>query len=152
LNLGKVDEAIAAMDEAVKLADDQSRLGIQRLRIEILRQAEQYDRAVKECESLLQDFSRAGQIRDIRYSLSNVYSSAKEHAKAEEQLRLILEADPNDATANNDLGYIMADQNKNLDEAERLIRKAIDLDIAEKKHGKAVTTDGDEANAAYIDS
>jgi tetratricopeptide (TPR) repeat protein len=152
LNLGKVDDAIAAIDEAVKLADDQSRLGIQRLRIEILRQAEQYDRAIKECESLLQELSRPGQIRDIRHSLSNVYTSAKEHAKAEEQLRLILEADPNDATANNDLGYIMADQNKNLNEAEKLIRKAIDLDIAEKKHGKAVSADGDDANAAYIDS
>jgi tetratricopeptide (TPR) repeat protein len=152
LNLGKVDEAIAAMDEAVKLADDQNKLGIQRLRIEILRQAEQYDRAAKDCQALLQEFSRPGQVRDIRQSLSNVYSTARDFAKAEEQLRLILEADPNDAGANNDLGYIMADQNKNLEESERLVRKAIDLDLAEKKQGKAVSTDGAEANAAYIDS
>jgi tetratricopeptide (TPR) repeat protein len=152
LRLGKTDEAIAAMDEAVKLADDANRLGIHARRVDILRQAEQYDRAVKDCEALLKEFTRPGEIREIRHVLSNVYSSANEHAKAEEQLRLILEDDPNDATANNDLGYIMADQGKNLEEAEKLIRKAIDLDVAEKKRGKTVGTDGDNANAAYIDS
>lgn len=152
LSLGKADDAIATMDEAVKLAEEPNRLGICRMRVEILREAQQYDRAIKECEELLKTFDRPGQVRDIRHSLSNVYSTRHEYAKAEEQLRLILEADANDATANNDLGYIMADQGKNLEESEKLIRKAIDLDLAEKKRGKAVSSDGEEANAAYIDS
>jgi tetratricopeptide (TPR) repeat protein len=152
LKTGKVDEAITTMDEAVKLAEEPNRLGICRMRVEILREAQQYDRAIKECEDLLKTFDRPAQACDIRHSLSNVYSTCHEYAKAEEQLRLILEADPNNATANNDLGYIMADQGKNLEESERLIRKAIELDLAEKKRGKAVSTDGEEANAAYIDS
>lgn len=150
--LGKNDDAVAAMDEAVKLADDASRLGIHRLRIEILRQNGEYERAIKDGEALLQDYVRAGQQRDIRHVLSNVYSTAHQYAKSEEQLRLILESDPNDATACNDLGYIMADQNKNLEEAEKLIRKAIELDLAERKRGKQVGPEGEEANAAFIDS
>jgi len=150
--LGKNEDAVAAMDEAVKLADDASRLGIHRLRIEILRQTGAYEQAVKDCEALLQEYVRAGQQRDIRHVLSNVYSTAHQYAKAEEQLRLILESDPNDATACNDLGYIMADQNKNLAEAEQLIRKAIELDLAERQRSKHVGPDGAEANAAFIDS
>ena len=46
----------------------------------------------------------------------------------------------------------MADQGKNLEESERLIRKAIDLDREEKKSGTEVRTDGDGDNAAYLDS
>lgn len=150
--LGKNDDAIAAADEAVKLADDGNRLSIQRRRIEILRLAEQYDKAIEQAEALLKEYSRPGQVRDIRLTLSNIYSSRGDQAKSEEQLRLVLDADPNDAGANNDLGYQMADQNKNLEEAEKMIRKAIDLDMAEKKRGKALGLDGEEANAAYIDS
>src|SRR5262249_35957065 len=52
LNLGKADEAVATMDEAVKLADEPNRLGISRMRVEILREAGQFDRAIKECEEL----------------------------------------------------------------------------------------------------
>jgi len=152
LSLGKTDEALAAAEEAVKLADDSNRLRLRRFRVEMLRQAEKYESALTECQALLKEYHLRGEVHDIRYSLSNVYSSANEHAKAEEQLRLILEADPNDATANNDLGYIMADKGKNLEESEKLIRKAIDLDLAEKKHGKNLGIDGAEANAAYIDS
>lgn len=150
--LGKADEALASADEAVKLADDRNRARIRRFRVDILRRLERYDQAIAECQTLLKESNQPGDIRDIRYSLSNVYSTAKAHAKAEEQLRLILQTDPNDATANNDLGYIMADQGKNLEESERLIRKAIELDRAEKKTGTEVRPEGPDDNAAYLDS
>lgn len=150
--LGKPEEALASADEVVKLADDRNRLRMRRFRVDILRQMERYDQAIADCQGLFKEFKEPGDIRDIRYSLSNVYSSAKEHDKAEEQLRLILDADPNDATANNDLGYIMADRGKNLEESEQLIRKAIELDRAEKKIAGEVRLDGPDDNAAYLDS
>jgi tetratricopeptide (TPR) repeat protein len=84
--------------------------------------------------------------------LSTVYSAAKKSAEATEQLQLILEQDPNDATANNDLGYMWADEGKNLAEAEKLIRKALALDREERTKGKAVGPDADRENAAYADS
>jgi Flp pilus assembly protein TadD len=101
---------------------------------------------------MFKDYSQPGEVRDIHYALSNVYSSARQFDKAEEQLRAILQVDPADATANNDLGYIMADQGKNLDESEQLVRKAIELDRAEKKAGTDVHVEGVDDNAAYLDS
>ena len=40
----------------------------------------------------------------------------------------ILDDDPDDTTACNDLGYNLAEQGRNLDEAERLIRHALEVD------------------------
>ena len=58
------------------------------------------------------------------------------------------------ATVNNDLGYIWADQNKNLAEAEARIRKAIELDRRSKKPGPFGAGFGANPadNAAYVDS
>jgi Flp pilus assembly protein TadD len=84
--------------------------------------------------------------------LASVYTAAKEHEKSEEQLKAILREDPDDATANNDLGYQWADQSRNLAAAERMIRKAIELDKQQRTGGKSVGLDADRANAAYLDS
>ncbi|MFN4260528.1 MAG: tetratricopeptide repeat protein [Gemmataceae bacterium] len=152
--LGWDDEAVAEAVKAVELADDKNRLRLRRIYVGVLTQAGHIEQAIDECKGLLKEYREPQEVRDIRYSLSSVYSMAKDYPKAEEQLRLILEQDPNDATANNDLGYIMADQGKNLDEAEAMIRKAIELDVEEKKAGKRFHPhdDGIEANAAYLDS
>ncbi|MCS6851895.1 MAG: tetratricopeptide repeat protein [Gemmataceae bacterium] len=154
LHLDRPDEAVAEADKAVNLADDRNRLRIRRLKVDVLRQAGRFEQAVAECFALLKEYQQPGEVRDIRYSLASVYSSAKDYARAEQQLRRILEVEPNDISANNDLGYILADQNKNLDEAERLIRKAIELDVQQKKLAKELRPEADpeSAHAAYLDS
>ena len=92
-------------------------------------------------------FTQGAQVRAVRYTLSNVYTHKDDHAKSEEQLRLILETDPDAPLANNNLGYQMADRNVNLDEAERLIRRAIEVDRLMRRGAE------DEGeNAAYLDS
>jgi tetratricopeptide (TPR) repeat protein len=156
--LGKTDEALAAADEAVKIADADNRLYCRLLRVRLLGQGERTDQAVAEGMALLKDFTLPEDVRKIRYALSNVYSNARDLPHAEEQLLLLLKDEPNDATANNDLGYIWADQGKNLDEAERMIRKAIALDREQKQgnpeRGKKgdVGVEDDKDNAAYLDS
>jgi tetratricopeptide (TPR) repeat protein len=149
---GKISEALAEADQVVQLSNDQNRIQSRLFRAQLLSNAEQTERAEAECVSLLGEAKRPADVRDIRQTLSVVYSTAGKVAKAEEQLTLVLDADPNDATANNDLGYLMADQNHDLDRAERLIRKAIELDQEQMK-----STARDEQaevvpNAAYIDS
>ena len=68
--------------------------------------------------------------------------------EAEALLRTILDIDPSHAAAANDLGFHLADQGRNLDEAERLVRSAIASDRIDRlKAGNAETE-----NAAYIDS
>jgi Flp pilus assembly protein TadD len=65
---------------------------------------------------------------------------------------LVLEEDPDDALANNDLGYQWADRSKNLDEAEKMIRKALEVDRKERGGGGVLGPDSDHDNAAYLDS
>ena len=148
--LDKTAEALAEADKAVNLASDQDRLAVRHLRVRILAQTGQHEKALAECNAMLKEHTQPGDVLEIRYLLSNVYSSAKQQAKAEEQLQRILEIDPNSATANNDLGYMWADQGKNLPEAEAMIRKAIELDRRARQNRGAGNEDRD--NAAYIDS
>jgi len=68
-------------------------------------------------------------------------------------MKLLVKEDPDNASYNNDLGYVWADNDMNLDEAEKLIRKAIVDDKkkqAEKKPG--AKPEEIKANAAYLDS
>jgi tetratricopeptide (TPR) repeat protein len=150
--LGKMDAALEQARTAVDVAEHDHRLGCRRLKARLLADAGKLDQAVAECEAMLKEYAQAGDVRSIRYTLSGVYSVAKNYPKAEEQLQLILQADPTDATACNDLGYIWADQGKNLEEAERLIRKALDLDRKQRTSGTRVDSDSDQDNAAYVDS
>jgi tetratricopeptide (TPR) repeat protein len=153
--LEKFEDALQEADNAVKLASATDRLAAELLRVQVLTQAGMYDRAEKECLGLLRDHTLPGEVLELRYLLSSVYSAARRYGKAEEQLTQCLKLDPENATLNNDLGFIWADQNKNLKQAEELIRKAIDLDRRQKKGPLAVPApaakDAQE-NAAYIDS
>jgi Flp pilus assembly protein TadD len=58
-------------------------------------------------------------------------------AMAEEVLRRVIDRDPEHAPALNALGYTLADENRNLDEADRLIGQALQID---------------PDNTAYLDS
>jgi tetratricopeptide (TPR) repeat protein len=145
---GKTREAITEADRALRMAGAGRQFPYRLLRIEVLMMGHKYDKAESECLELLKEIKTAEEVRRVRYVLSNVYTSTKAYEKSEEQLRAILESDPSDATANNDLGYILADQNKQLDEAERLIRRALELDALERPAGESESA----PNAAYIDS
>ena len=110
---------------------------VRNLRVRILMQAEKYDEAEKDCRGHAQAILRPGDIVEIRYLLSAVYNANRQLAKSEEQLEMILKTDPTNATVNNDLGYIWADQNKNLDKAEEMIRMAIDLDRRQRQMSRS---------------
>jgi Flp pilus assembly protein TadD len=85
-------------------------------------------------------------------TLSRTYQTLGRHDESEAELQAVLDLDPNDATVNNDLGYGLADRNKDLDRAERLIRKALELDRKQRSEGTAVEVDAGEDNAAFLDS
>ena len=50
----------------------------------------------------------------------------KKYDAAEAEFRKVLELDPQNSSAMNYLGYMFADQNTRLDEAEKLINKALE--------------------------
>jgi tetratricopeptide (TPR) repeat protein len=145
-------EALEAVNAAVDESSDKDRLLCRRIRVDILSQCDKHDEAIAECQALLKEYNQPGEIHDIRAALSMAYSAAKKYNESEQELQKILEADPNDATANNDLGYQWADRSKNLPEAEKMVRKALALDKQQRNSGTSVGLDADQDNAAYVDS
>ncbi len=142
----KYDEAVAECDTVIKMTV--GRVGDRCLKARILAMAERYDAAVAECEAILKEATQANEIKQVRSALSIIYHMKNDHDKSEAQLLKILEEEPNDPGANNDLGYHWADRNRNLDEAERMIRRAIEVDRIQRRDDP----DDDPDNAAYLDS
>jgi tetratricopeptide (TPR) repeat protein len=150
--LGKYDEAIAAAEAGVKDSKEKDRLITRRILADRLSQAGKHEQALAECQALLKEYNLAGDVRNIRVTLSAIYLAAQRYDESEKELQLVLETDPNDALANNDLGYQWADRSKNLEEAEKMIRKALELDRKERSNGGPLGPDADRDNAAYVDS
>jgi tetratricopeptide (TPR) repeat protein len=62
---------------------------------------------------------------DIAFMLASINEQMGESAAAEAGYRQVLSAHPNHSGAQNDLGYFLLVHNKNLEEAESLVKKAI---------------------------
>ena len=71
---------------------------------------------------------RYGEDAGLRYLLASAYDDLDMPAKTEEHLRKCVELEPNDADALNFLGYFLAEQNKNLNEAQKLLEQALEAD------------------------
>ncbi len=75
--------------------------------------------------------------KQVHNFLSITYVNMGNYAKGEAELEILLQQDPDEAQPNNDLGYLYADQGKNLEKAEMMIQKALRAE---------------PNNAAYLDS
>ena len=64
-------------------------------------------------------------VKRARSGLSTCYVNKGDFTRGEAELEILYRKDPDDATINNDLGYLYADQGKNLEKAEAMIRKAL---------------------------
>jgi tetratricopeptide (TPR) repeat protein len=63
----------------------------------------------------------------LHFRLGVVYDKLDRKEDSIEKMKLVIELEPENANALNYLGYTWADMNKNLEEAEELIRRAIEL-------------------------
>jgi tetratricopeptide (TPR) repeat protein len=146
--LNDADGALAAIEKAILQSGDNNRLTVRLQKIQILRILGRWDEAIAAANKLLDEFENPSDRLRIRYAMAGTYWGAKKREDAEAELRRILDADPDYPAACNDLGYYLADQGRDLIEAERLIRLAITNDqIDRRKAGHA-----EPENAAYIDS
>lgn len=150
--LNQLDKAFKEAKQAIQLAPESSRLALHRLYVGLLIQAKEFENAEKECKTLLKTYKQPGDIIEIRFLLSHIYSVTENISKAENELQLILQSDPNNATACNDLGYLWGDRSKNLVEAEKLIRKALELDREQRQTLTNPFVDPATDNPAYVDS
>lgn len=158
----KFDQAMKLVDTLIKSQSEQASWLSRELKGWVLRESGKYQEAADVYEDVIarikkDDRLKPGQqkifISDIRYTLSGVYVDLKKIEKAASQLQELLKDEPNNATYNNDLGYIWADHGMKLDEAEKLIRKALDLDKEERlKINPSAKPEELKRNAAYLDS
>jgi tetratricopeptide (TPR) repeat protein len=82
--------------------------------------------AIKVLDGLLKRFPDNDEaVKLIRQSLSIAYVNQGNFVKGEAELEILLQKYPDDAGPNNDLGYLYAEQGKNLEKAESMIRKAL---------------------------
>ncbi|MBS0264957.1 MAG: tetratricopeptide repeat protein [Planctomycetes bacterium] len=124
----KPDQALAAIMAAQAMIPNNPMLRFQEAWVYYY--SRQLDEAIERLEKLIADFPQPiPQIREIvrqsQHTLSNIYVLRGDNRKGEEILEAIFEEDPDDEQVNNDLGYLYADQGKNLEKAEAMIRKAV---------------------------
>jgi len=124
---GKSEEALKTYEEVIELLDD----------------------------SKLKDADKERYTNHCKYVTSSLYVDLGKLDKGIEVLQELLKAKPDNATYNNDLGYLLADHDMRLDDAEKMVRKALDLERdARKKLKEAgeLDEDDDKDNSAYLDS
>jgi predicted Zn-dependent protease len=89
----------------------------------------------------------------VRYILSGLYVENKDIDKAAKQLEILIQHHPDRATYKNDLGFIWCDNDMKLEESEKLIKEALELDKkAQEKAKEEGKLDEVKPNAAYLDS
>jgi len=126
----KPDEALAAAKHAVLLNDKNVQVAA---RVPwILYHAKRYDEAAQAYRELLARFDSGHQADDVRKELktarlilSNIAVMKNDVAQAEEWLEQVLDEYPDDISAKNDLGYLWADQGKNLERALEMVQDAV---------------------------
>ena len=155
-----VDKAKDLLERLIK-AQPENWLNLE-LKARVLREVNDFEGAVKVYETVLNRIEKDDRLTkeekkdfaaDIKYSLSGVYIDLDKVDKATELLEGLLKDDPDNPTYNNDLGYILADHDMKLDEAEKLIRKALEEDRKlRKKENPDLKPEDDKDNASYLDS
>jgi len=156
---GKVDEAIKLTEALVK-ADDAGWYFV-RLKGWVLHEAGRSEEASKAYVDAIERLEKSDGLKPdeqekwvdrIRYQLSNVFVEMGQVEKSVEQLKALLKRKPDSPSYNNDLGYIWADHDMNLEEAEKLIRKALVEDKKLRDAIKDLPPADNKDNAAYLDS
>lgn len=133
---GKTEAALEAARHAASLNEDNPRLAARAPWV--LYHAKRYDEARKEYQALLDKVkdlptpeAQAAR-REARLILSSIDVIRHDLPSAEEWVEQVLDEFPDDTTANNDLGYLWADQGKHLRRALKMVEKAVAAEPANK--------------------
>lgn len=121
---GKLDQALAHL-HSLRTVNDPERVRLYLVEGELLREAEQYQRALdfftEKLETMPDDIA-------LRYARALVAEKADRLDMAESDLRAIIEREPSNAQALNALGYTLADRTERLEEALGYIERALQVE------------------------
>ena len=141
--LGREREALAVVDKM------DGHLFIRIKRAEVFNILGKHKLALREIDEVLEkDNAKGGNLEMVRQAQIGTLQLLKEHAKAEAIQREMLDSDPDDQELLNNFGYQLADQGRKLDEAEAMIRRAIELD----RDARIKAGDPDAESGNYLDS
>ena len=133
---GNTKAALASVKTALKIMPDHPLLHYQEAWIYYYDR--KWDKAASKFEYVIAKYpTQTTLVRRCRSMLSNLYVQRGDIRRGEQILEKMLAENPGDVSVNNDLGYLYADQGKNLKKAEKMIRKAVSAE---------------PENAAYLDS
>ncbi len=125
---GKLDLAEKLLKKSLQfLPADSELLAETHIRLASLcAQQDKWDEAIQQYELAAESPNVTPEtMRLIRMGLSNAYVQSGDMSKGEKILEEIYAEDPTEAGINNDLGYLYADQGKELEKAEKMIRIAV---------------------------
>jgi len=126
----RTEEALAAARKAAEAKPDDVRF--QSREAWVLDHAKRHDEAAKAYAGVIEQFDAdyaspetREMLRLARLSLSNIYVIKEQLPQAEQWLEQVLDEFPDDANANNDLGYLWADQGKHLKRTLKMVQLAV---------------------------
>jgi len=120
---GKADQGIALLEEAVRRHAEEP--------LAYVSLAQAYSEADRAAQAVkvLQDAQAKFPTDDtIAFELGTVFDKQKKFADAESAFRQVLARDPENATALNYLGYMLAERGERLDESVTYLKKALQIE------------------------
>jgi tetratricopeptide (TPR) repeat protein len=118
----------AAVAELRKLANGKNDLGVDLEIAEVYQRGRNYpeaEKALDAAEKLAKDDKDRA---SVFFSRGALYERQKKYDLAEKEFRRVLDNDSKNASALNYLGYMLADRNVRLTEAQDYIKRAVDLE------------------------
>jgi tetratricopeptide (TPR) repeat protein len=127
---GHADEALAAAHKAAVAKKDSPRFAARAA--SVLYVLKRYDEALKAYQALLDRFDHddeveetRAELREARLLLSTLCVLKNQRTEAEEWLQQVLDEFPDDVAADNDLGFLWAEQGVHLQRAKQMIETAV---------------------------
>ncbi|HMC78307.1 MAG TPA: tetratricopeptide repeat protein [Vicinamibacterales bacterium] len=120
---GKADQGIALLEEAVKTHADEplAYIGLAQMYSDT-------DRGAQAVNVLRDAQTKFPQDNGILFELGAVLDKQKKYVDAESAFRQVLARDPDNATALNYLGYMLAERGERLDESVGYLKKALQIE------------------------
>ncbi|MFT3880253.1 MAG: tetratricopeptide repeat protein [Gemmatales bacterium] len=133
LHQGKFDVAQQRLDKLLKVAEADGyppafKSLVNRTKAQAYMYKGEFRDAIKVFDQLIEDTETEEGKERLREVIGNLEADAGNVDKAYEILSAQLKKKPDQAGINNDLGYILASHDRKLDEAEKMIRKAVELE------------------------
>jgi tetratricopeptide (TPR) repeat protein len=120
---GKTDQGITLLENALKAHADDPLAYISLA--QLYNDADRSAQAVKVLQDAQAKFPKDD---SIAFELGSVYDKQKKFAEAEAAFRSVLSRDPDNATALNYLGYMLAERGERLEESVTYLKKALQIE------------------------